>query len=423
MTRSLHILITVIILAVLVCITAFFTSSETAYLSIQRITLRKMLKEKKRGATKIAFLKAHMDELLTLVLVGTNFVSTLSSALATALALEVVGAGGVGIATLIITFFITTFGEIIPKTVAAVKPESVAGRFAPALIFLAKILFPVDWLFTKVAQGVNILTGHIWKKDAVPMTQEELKTLIAVGENEGALETGEKIMLYKLFEFGDLHVYDIMQHRSLIKSVPEKADRKEVVTAFSTSGFSRLPVYGSDSDTITGVIHYKSVLFRNQDLACGDGFARSCMQPVLFVPETLSVLELLLKFRKEKADFAVALNEHGSTAGIVTVDDLMRAVFGRMTDEDSLSEIPPEQRVKILPGGEFIVPGDMKLRDVNEILDMNLESDYYTTLGGWLLERFDSLPSIGQALKYQKALFIVEDQLLRRIVSVRIKLL
>jgi putative hemolysin len=94
-----------------------------------------------------------------------------------------------------------------------------------------------------------------------------------------------------------------------------------------------------------------------------------------------------------------------------------------MTDEDSLSEIPPEQRVKILPGGEFIVPGDMKLRDVNEILDMNLESDYYTTLGGWLLERFDSLPSIGQALKYQKALFIVEDQLLRRIVSVRIKLL
>jgi putative hemolysin len=291
------------------------------------------------------------------------------------------------------------------------------------LIVLAKILFPVDWLFTNITRGVNSLAGHIWKKDAVGMTQEELKTLIDVGENEGALEAGEKTMLYKLFEFGDLHIYDIMRHRSLIKAVSEKADRKSVIAAFSSSGFSRLPVYGSDSDTITGVIHYKSVLFRNQESSEEEGFARSCMQPVLFIPETLSAIELLLRFKKEKTDFAVALNEHGSTAGIVTVTDLMRAVFGRMTDEDSLTEIPPEQRVKILPGGEFIIPGDMKLRDLNELLGTNLESDYYTTLGGWLLEKFDALPSIGRAIRFGQVLFIVEDQLLRRIVSVRIKLL
>ncbi len=417
----LKVLFVIIEFVVLIIAVGFFTSSETAFLSIQKIQLRQMLKKKTKGAEQTAFLKSRTDQLLTLVLIGTNFLNTLASALATAIAIEVTGNSGVGIATGVITFFTTIFGEIIPKTVAAVKPEKTANRAAPVLIILLKIFFPFVWLFSKIAQMIKFFASRKITSRNELLTEEEFKTLIEVSENEGTIEKNERTMLYRLFEFADLHVHDIMKHRSYINAVPEKATRKEVIKIFEECGHSQLPVYKESIEMITGVVDYRTVLF-NFRFDQETYYAKQCMKSVLFVPETLTALDLLVKLKQEKIGFAVALDEQGSTAGIVTMNDIMHAVFGRIIEDETYNGNAPEQLVQIINPHEFIIPGDMKLTDLNEILGLNLESEEYTTIGGWLLEKFDYLPSVGEALKHNNIVYLVEDQAKRRIVSVRIKM-
>lgn len=411
--------IIVIALIFIINCVAFFSGSETAFLSISKIKMKRLVQEKRRNAKIASSLKENIDELLTIVLIGTNFMNSLASALATTLAIEIVGDSGVGIATLVITFFATTFGQIVPKTVAGFYPDDVACKNSVILLVLEKIFFPIVWLFSKISKGASALATKFFKNDSALVTEEELKALIEVGEKEGTLEAGEKQMLYKIFRFSDLTVHNIMKHRSLIKAVPLEANKLEIVDMFVQTGVNMIPVYKESKETIVGVIHYKSVLMCATNKA-GKSYAETVMKGVLFVPETLTALELLSKFRKERTEFAVALNEQGETAGIVTMDDIMRVVFGRMTDED-IGRIPAEARIKFVSANEFVVPGDITLDELNSIFKINLESEEYSTLGGWILERFGSLPSTGEITVWNGILFVVEDQAARRVQSVRIK--
>lgn len=411
--------IIVIALIFIINCVAFFSGSETAFLSISKIKMKRLVQEKRRNAKIASSLKENIDELLTIVLIGTNFMNSLASALATTLAIEIVGDSGVGIATLVITFFATTFGQIVPKTVAGFYPDDVACKNSVVLLVLEKIFFPIVWIFSKISKGASALATKFFKNDSALVTEEELKALIEVGEKEGTLEAGEKQMLYKIFRFSDLTVHNIMKHRSLIKAVPLEANKLEIVDMFVQTGVNMIPVYKESKETIVGVIHYKSVLMCATNKV-GKTYAETVMKGVLFVPETLTALELLSKFRKERTEFAVALNEQGETAGIVTMDDIMRVVFGRMTDED-IGRIPAEARIKFVSANEFVIPGDITLDELNSIFKINLESEEYSTLGGWILERFGSLPSTGEITVWKGILFVVEDQAARRVQSVRIK--
>ena len=411
-------IIVVALIFIINCV-AFFSGSETAFLSISKIKMKRLVQEKRRNAKIASSLKENIDELLTIVLIGTNFMNSLASALATTLAIEIVGDSGVGIATLVITFFATTFGQIVPKTVAGFYPDDIACKNSVVLLVLEKIFFPIVWIFSKISKGASALATKFFKNDSTLVTEEELKALIEVGEKEGTLEAGEKQMLYKIFRFSDLTVHNIMKHRSLIKAVPLEANKLEIVDMFVQTGVNMIPVYKESKETIVGVIHYKSVLMCASNKV-GKSYAETVMKGVLFVPETLTALELLSKFRKERTEFAVALNEQGETAGIVTMDDIMRVVFGRMTDED-IGRIPAEARIKFVSANEFVVPGDITLDELNSIFKINLESEEYSTLGGWILERFGSLPSTGEITVWNGILFVVEDQAARRVQSVRIK--
>lgn len=409
-----------VILLVIVRIIAFFAGSETAYLSLSKIKVRQMVSEKRRNAKTVKKLRGDMDELLTIILIGINFMNTFGSALATALAIQLVGNNGVGVATICFTTVSVIFGEIVPKTVAGRYGDETVLSHAMPLMLLEKIFFPIVWIFSAISKGTARLAKNFLKDDSALVTEEELKTLIKIGEQEGTLEHGESTMLNKVFRFNDLTVHDIMKHRSLVKSVPVQATRDEVVEMFVDSGLSIIPVYEENKESIVGVIHFKSVLLTEKSVAPGTGYARAIMKDVLFVPETFSALELLSKFKKEKTEFAVALNEQGEMSGVVTVDDILRVVFSRMTDEDK-SKVAAEERIKLVASNEFIVPGDMKLEDVNAILKLNLESEEYTTLGGWLLEHFDELPSTGEIYQWKGVLFYIEDQAQRKIRQVRIK--
>ena len=414
---------TVGLLSLLVWLIAFFAGSETAFLSMTNIRLRKMLRARKPGAKRVARLHNDMDGLLTIVLVGINFINTLASAIATALAIELVGNKGVAMATAAITFFVTVFGEIMPKTIAGLEDntDKIAARNAVPLEFLMKAFWPLVWALSQVSKGTAFLVSKIWKEDNAIVQDGELKALIQAGADDGALEKSERNMLNKILEISDLTVHNIMKHRSLVTYLNESDTRERVIEAFKQSGYSHLPVYKDSKENVTGVLYYKDVLFEKK--LPGAFFIVDYMSAPLYVPETFSVIELIQTLKKENRSFAVALDEQGCTAGIVTLDDVMRGLFGRMSDAGNKhQEIPAEERIKIISPKEFLVPGDMRLNDLNAILNLNLSSEDYDTLAGFLMEKFDALPSSGEAVRISRALFVVEDQSQRRIKTVRIKL-
>ncbi|MBR3543552.1 MAG: HlyC/CorC family transporter [Treponema sp.] len=414
---------TVGLLSLLVWLIAFFAGSETAFLSMTNIRLRKMLRARKPGAKRVARLHNDMDGLLTIVLVGINFINTLASAIATALAIELVGNKGVAMATAAITFFVTVFGEIMPKTIAGLEEntDKIAARNAVPLEFLMKAFWPLVWVLSQVSKGTAFLVSKIWKEDNAIVQDGELKALIQASADDGALEKSERNMLNKILEISDLTVHNIMKHRSLVTYLNESDTRERVIEAFKQSGYSHLPVYKDSKENVTGVLYYKDVLFEKN--LPGAFFIVDYMSAPLYVPETFSVIELIQTLKKENRSFAVALDEQGCTAGIVTLDDVMRGLFGRMSDAGNKhQEIPAEDRIKIISPKEFLVPGDMRLNDLNAILNLNLSSEDYDTLAGFLMEKFDALPSSGEAVRISRALFVVEDQSQRRIKMVRIKL-
>lgn len=413
-----------IVIALILIINAvgFFAGSETAFLSLSKIKIRQLLSSKRKNSKTVYKLKKNIDELLTIILIGTNFMNSLASALATTLAIQVAGNSGVGIATIAVTCCSTIFGQIVPKTVAVFYPSETACRNSVILLVLEKIFFPIVWLFSKISKFAVFLVMKFVKTDSTLVTEEELKTLIEVGTSEGTLEKNEQVLLNKIFRFSDLTVHDIMKHRSLVKSVSIESSREEIINAFNESGVSRLPVYEKSEEEICGVIYYKAILFSGANESSDEKIkiAEALMTNVLYVPETFSALELLSKFRKEKSDFAVVLDENGCTAGIVTIDDIMRIVFGRMTIEEK-SELAPEDQIKFISAKEFIVPGALTIEDVNEILKLNIDSEECVTFGGWIMEKFGYLPVAGEYFKNEGILFVVEEQVQRRVTSVRVK--
>lgn len=420
-----EIVLPVIADAFLVGIVAFFAASETAFLSITRVMLHQMLKKdgtkKNTPAKKIQHLKKDTSKLLSLILIGINFITSLASGLAATIAINLMGDKGSAYATIVISFVLIIFGEIVPKTVAAVYPVKAASIFATPLIVLEKVLYPVVWLFSAITDGITKLLTHFVSEGKDLITEEELKSLIAVGENEGTLESSEKKMLYKIFEFTDLKVHDIMRHKSQVQFVPEDATYNQIADVFAETGYSRLPVCRGSFENVLGVLYYKNVLLAGRVRKDSTNLAARCMRPALFVPETITATELLHHFRQENVNFAVAVDENGSNIGIVTMDDIMRAVFGHGVHGEQ-TDIPPETLIVPVTSKEFLVPGDMKLDDVNELLKLDLVSDEYDTLAGWLMEQFDAVPEAGETIKRGGVLYKVEDQTRRRIQSVRVTL-
>ena len=419
---DLYDIITFAALIILIFFVGFFTSSETAFISLSKIKMRRLKEEGKKNARIVAKLYSNMPRLLTTVLIGTNFLNALISALATALVVKLWGGGGVGLPTLLTAFVITTFGQIIPKTIAGRYPEKKCISNSLPLYVLEKLFFPLVFLFERLSHVAVWLVEKIIKPREHLITEEELKTLIDVGEKEGTIEKNESRMLNKIIKFNDLSATDIMKHRSFVSMVSANATYDQVVQEFLDSGFSTLTVYKDESENVTGIINYKKVLYGNDDIDKGQGYASRIMDDVLFVPGTFSALELLQKLREDENKFAVVLNEQGQTAGIVTIEDIIRVVFGRMTDENSYDNIPAEEKIQLVSANTFVVPGDLKLDEVNSILHLNLKSEEMNTLGGWVLEEFGYLPSAGMVLVKNKALFTVEDVEQRRITRVRIRI-
>lgn len=412
---------TFLLLVFLLLCVGFFTSSETAYLSLPKLKLRSMVEEGRKNARVVAKLKKNMDRLLTTVLIGTNFLNSLASAIATALAIKILGSKGSAIAPFVTAFFITTFGQIVPKTAAGLYPDKFACFSSIPLSILEKIIFPIVWLFERLSHLVVGVVEKMIKPAGAIVTEEELKTLIDVGSQEGTIEKDENYLLNKIIKFNNLQVEDVMKHRSIVSMIEKSADYEAVVQEFLESGVSTILVYDEVKENTVGIINYRQIMFGTDLLDKAEGYAGRIMQEVMYVPGTLSVLEILQKFRSMEHKFAVVLDEQGQTDGIITMADITNVVFGRMTDENSYDETAPEDRIKLLSFDTFQIPGDLKIDDVNEILGLQLESEDMNTVGGWLLEQFGYLPQAGNVLINDGNLYTVEEVVQHRISSIKVK--
>ncbi len=410
-----------IALLFLIAFSAFFSSSETAFLSIPKIRIRQMQKEKKPKSKLVVKLKTRIDILLTVILIGNNFVNALASSLATALAISLFGNQGTGIATIAMTIIIIIFGEILPKTIASYKSESVASRFATPLSILEKILFPLVFIFSKFTHAVKLLSKGFSSHGSSQITEEELKTLFDLGGQEGTLDLHEKDMLHKIFEFSDLRAKDIERSRTLVKMINIDATYTDAIHLAAESGFSRLPVYENDTENIVGILHFKDVLFYNESEK-DFSVKKLCKKP-LFIPETKDALGVLHLFKSEKQNFAIVIDEHGSFSGIITMDDLVRAVFGRATEGYDKKIRPAEDRITIINPTEFNVPGDIEIEEINNIFKMNLSSEDSDTFGGWLLEAFGYLPEEGESIQKGTILYTVLSQNNRRIKTIKMRVI
>ena len=405
-------------LVLLVGCSAFFGASETAYLSLTRVTLRGLQKSKDAAEKRVQKLHQKLDHLLSTVLLGTNLVNNLASSIAAGLALGWAGSRfsaqyegrALALVTLVMTVIIVMLGDIFPKTIAAYRPLSVAKAVSLPLTVLSTVLHPFVLVFSGLARGLTLLADKVSGGNSGLITEEEIKTLFEVGNQEGTVSANEKDLLKRIIKFQDMKAENIMRHRSVVQSVSKDAAFDELVAAFASRRYSALPVFEGTPDNYVGLVDYRDLL---------RGKEKFCMEDVIearklrFVPGTMSAAALLQTFRREGVHFAVVVDERGGNQGIVTLKDVLHAVLGRI---DRMPEQAHPAQVRILGSKAFSVPGGLSLTECNEIFGLDLESEFYDTLAGWVLEQFDALPETGSSLHYKGWKFVVEDVEERRIV-------
>ncbi|MDD4484088.1 MAG: hemolysin family protein [Methanoregula sp.] len=373
-----------VLFIICVVLSAFFSSSEVALISITKAKVRTLTNDNKPGAAALAKLKENPDHFLITILIGNTVVNIAAAAIATAIAISVFGNIGVGIATGVVTIILLIFGEIGPKIYASRASDTYARAVAPVILAMSRGLSPVIWAIEKVSPSLGLK-----KEDAEPaVTEEEIKEWIDVGKEEGTIEQDEKEMLYSVLEFGDTTAREIMTPRVDVIAMEDTTTIPEAIRIFNETGFSRIPVYHEQLDNITGVLNVKDVfsamVSKRKDISI-----KEIMYDPTFVPETKKIDDLLKELQVHRVQIAVVIDEYSSFVGIVTVEDILEELVGDIMDEYDKEE--PD--VQTISEGVYVLDAQMWVDDINEDLKIGLPtSEAYETVGGLLIDRIGHIP-------------------------------
>lgn len=406
-----------IVLAILLALSAFFSSNETALMSVNKIRLRSLSEEgNKRAAIALDVLDNHTPKMLSAILIGNNIVNIYASSLATTLAYR---AGGymVSIATGLLTVAILVFGEITPKNYATINAEKITLRYINVIQFLMTIMTPVIFiinLFSRFFMRVLRVDPDAANK---AMTEEELRTIVDVSHEDGVIESDEKKMIYNVFDLGDANAKDIMVPRVNVSFANVTSTYEELIDIFREDHFTRLPVYEDTQDNVVGIINMKDLLLYNPK----DPFdLRSFLRKPHFTYEYKDISELLVEMRESTFNIAIVLDEYGEMTGLITLEDILEEIVGEIHDEYDESE---NELIKKISDLEYIVEGSMNLDDVNEHLNTELDSEDYDSLGGLIIEHLDRLPVAGDQVVTADGIRLAVEKLNKnRIESVHVYL-
>ncbi|MGO1502417.1 MAG: HlyC/CorC family transporter [Marinobacter sp.] len=383
-----------IILAGLIMLSAFFSSSETGMMSLNRYRLKHMAKTGHKGAKRAQGLLQRTDQLIGIILIGNNFVNILASSIATVIAIRIWGDAGIAIATLLLTIVILIFAEVTPKTLAALFPEKIAFPASYILGPLLKILYPVVW-------AVNLFTGAILRvlrisaSDAASdhLSREELRTL--VNEAGALIPAKHKDMLVSILDLEKVTVNDIMVPRNEVSSIDLEDDTDTILRQLRNSQHTRLPLIKGDINNIQGILHLRSATKLLQQDEINKAMIMQLCQEPYFVPESTPLNTQLINFQKEKRRFGIVVDEYGDVLGLATLEDILEEIVGEFTTDYAATS--PD----IIPhdNGTFIVDGTTAVRTINKTLSWNLPTDGPKTLNGLITETLENIPDTNVCLK------------------------
>ena len=402
-----------VVLFVLLALSAFFSSAETALTTVNRVRVRTLIEEGNKRAPVLQKVLDNYSKMLSAILVGNNVVNLSASSLTTTLAMRLWGNYAVSIATGILTLVVLLFGEIIPKNTATLNSEKVSLSYARVILFLMRILTPVIFLVDKTSLAVMRLL-HVdpdRKKDQI--TESDLKTYVDVSHEDGIIESEEREMIYNVFDFSDSLARDIMIPRINMCSVNVEAGYDELFSLFREFMYTRIPVYQEDNDHIIGLVNVKDFILVEDRTSFR---IRDILRDAYYTYEFKKTADLMMEMREKRHNVAFVLNEYGSCEGMITLEDLLEEIVGEIRDEYDADE---DELIQEAGERRYLVEGGMKLDDINDALGTSLDSEDYDSIGGIIIGILDRIPAPGEEVTTPDGILLqVQDVQKNRITRV-----
>ena len=416
-----------IALAILVALSAFFSSAETALTTVNIHRMRALAEDGDKRAERVLKLKENSQKLLSTILIGNNIVNLSASSMATTLTIDLLtnagfsnaAALGSGISTGVMTFLVLIFGEISPKTAATLYAEKLALLYVDIIRFLAVIFTPIGFVVEAFAGGFLKLLGIDRNAGEQAMTERELRTIVDVSHEDGVIENDEHEFINNAIDFGEAVVKDVMTPKIDVAFVSVDETYEEVAELFIHEKYTRVPVYEDTKDNVVGILNLKDLYFYRERHQEEEFDIRKIMRKAFFTFEQQKVAVLMRQIRKKEVSFAVVLDEYGGVAGLVTLEDLIEELVGEVRDEYDEDE---KDSIVCVAENEYIVEGSVKLDDLNDALGTDLESEDYSSLGGYLIELLDDIPEVGEEAVENGISYKVLSVDKNRVDKVRIKM-
>lgn len=404
----------IVVLVILVILSAYFSATETAFSSLNRIRIKNSANAGNSRAKLVLHLSEHYDKLLSSILIGNNIVNITMASIATVLFVELYGQEmGATVSTIVITMVVLVFGEISPKSLAKESPEKVAMMSAPILRVLIFILAPLNFLFVVWKKVLNKLF-KVTKDQTI--TEDELLIMVEEAENEGGIDEHQSELIQNAIEFNELDAYDVLTPRVDVEAIEIDSTKEEIRQMFLETGFSRLPVYDDSMDKIVGVLNQKD--FHNYILNTEKNVSEY-VKPVVFIAGTVRIANLLKKMQKAKTHIAVVVDEYGGTEGIVTMEDIIEELVGEIYDEHD--EITTQEIIE-MQDGTYRVLCSANLEKMFDYFDMEDEFRDVTTVNGWVVIELDKIPEPGDSFRYKNLNVVVTKAEERRALEINITL-
>ena len=389
--------IQIVVLFILITLSAFFSSAETSFSTVNRVRLRTLAQEDNKRAIRVLGILEQYGKMLSAILIGNNIVNLSASSLATTFAIRVWGNTAVGIATGILTIVVLLFGEILPKTWAMNNAQALALGYSGVIRVLMNVLTPVIFIIAKLSSGIMKLLHIDTDASKNRITESEIKTYVDAGHEGGVIESEERKLIYNIFDFNDIVAKDIMIPRIQMTTISLDASYQEVLSTFQDSMFTRLPVYDGDPDHIVGLINIKDFILVKDT----EKFQiKKILREGYYTYEYKKVSDLLMEIREKSYTIAFVLSEYGATVGMITMEDIIEELVGEIRDEYDADE---EELIQETEDGSYLVEGGMKLDDINDALDTDMESEDYDSVGGLMIEKLERLPEDNEQILLEES--------------------
>jgi len=409
--------IQLISLLILLLLSAFFSSAETALTTVNKVRMRTLADDGNKRAARVLKLIDDQTRMLSAILIGNNLVNIAMTAIATVFATKLLGSAGAGVATGVLTLLVLIFGEITPKNIAAIYSEKISLAYGGIVYAWMTVITPVSFVINKIARGIMRLCRVDPNQKPDSFTEDEIRSIVEESHEDGEIESEEKKMINNVFDLDDHYAKDVMVPRADMVFLPITASYQETVDIYRDNLFTRMPIYEGDHDNIVGMINMRDLILY-EDKEHFD--IRNILREAVFTHEHKKTSELMYEMRENSIAMEIVLDEYGSVAGLVTLEDLLEEIVGEIRDEYDEEE---KNQIRQISELEYIVEGSMKLEDLQDRIGLDIESEDYDSIGGVIIGLLDHLPEAGEQVETENHIVLVVEAVEKnRIDSVHIYL-